>query len=93
MRAQFLYRPGVVRAIARAGGVLLAAVLLAEWPWPLHNPLHHHWPAADFPAFHALYGFVSCLGLIAAARGLGKLIKRPENYYPENHHPENHDGE
>lgn len=79
MQAQFLYRPGVIRAIARAGGVLLAAVVLAEWPWPLHS----YFAVMDFPASHALYGFVSCLGLITVARWLGKLIKRPDDYYDE----------
>ena len=79
MRGDVFYRPGVARAVARMGLLLLAVVVLAEWPLPLHS----HFTLADFFAFHALYGFVSCLLLIVAARGLGRLIKRPDDYYDD----------
>ncbi len=32
-------------------------------------------------AFHAIYGFVACVGLVLAAKQLRKLVKRPEDYY------------
>lgn len=45
--------------------------------------VHKH---ADFaweetPGFYAVYGFVSCVGLIFIAKGLRLIVKRREDYY------------
>lgn len=45
--------------------------------------IHKH---ADFPwegvtDFFAVYGFVSCVGLIFIAKGLRLIVKKDENYY------------
>jgi len=42
---------------------------LAEFPW------------VDAPEFFAVYGFVSCVGLIFIAKVLRIFIKRDEHYY------------
>jgi hypothetical protein len=31
--------------------------------------------------FHGWFGFVACVGLVLAAKGLRRLLKRPEDYY------------
>jgi len=33
------------------------------------------------PAFYALYGFVALVGVVLAAKGLRRLVKRGEEYY------------
>jgi hypothetical protein len=31
--------------------------------------------------FHGLFGFVACVALVIAAKGLRRLLMRPEDYY------------
>jgi hypothetical protein len=33
------------------------------------------------PAFYALYGFVALVGVVMAAKGLRRIVKRDEDYY------------
>ena len=33
------------------------------------------------PAFYALYGFVALVGVVMAAKGLRRMVKRDEDYY------------
>lgn len=50
----------------------------------LVEPLvHKHGDFAfeEWLGFHALYGFVACVGLVIAAKGLRILLARPEDYY------------
>jgi len=42
---------------------------------------HGDFPWEGIPDFFAVYGFVSCVGLIFIAKVLRLLIKRDENYY------------
>lgn len=34
-----------------------------------------------WPGFYALFGFVACVALVIAAKGLRKLLMRHEDYY------------
>ena len=36
---------------------------------------------AETRGFYAVYGFVACVLLVLAAKGLRRLLKRPEDYY------------
>ncbi len=54
--------------------------------------LHPHFAIEQWPAFNALYGFVSCLLMILVAKLFGLLLKRPDSYYAEDHVPEDSDG-
>lgn len=38
---------------------------------------------ANWFAFHAWFGFVACVGLVLAAKGLRRLLMRSEDYYGE----------
>ncbi len=42
-----------------------------------HGPfeIEHWW------GFYGIYGFVGCVFLVLAAKGLRKLVMRPEDYY------------
>jgi hypothetical protein len=42
---------------------------------------HGHLPVENWIGFHAGYGFVSCVALVFAARGLRRILMRDENYY------------
>lgn len=36
-----------------------------------------------WPGFAALFGFLCCVGMVLMAKGLGKLLKRKENFYDD----------
>ena len=42
---------------------------------------HTHYGFQDLPGFDALYGFVSCVLLVLAAKQLRKVLMRGEDYY------------
>jgi hypothetical protein len=42
---------------------------------------HAEFPWESAPDFFAVYGFVSCVGLIFIAKALRLFIKRDEDYY------------
>lgn len=43
--------------------------------------LHPHFQIESWFGFYAIYGFVTCLLMIVAAKALGLLLKRPDNHY------------
>lgn len=55
-------------------GILL---LLADL-W-IHR--HEEFGFAQLLGFHGVYGFAACVALVLAARGLRRIVMRPENYY------------
>ena len=36
---------------------------------------------AEFPAFHAFYGFIACILIILVSKFIGYLVMRKEDYY------------
>lgn len=42
---------------------------------------HSHYWWEELPAFHAAYGFISCVVLVLAATQLRKVLMREEDYY------------
>lgn len=42
---------------------------------------HVHFGVESWFGFYGIYGFVACVFLVLAARGLRRLLMRPENYY------------
>ena len=45
---------------------------------------HPHFAVEYWFGFYALYGFVMCVALVLAARGLRVLLMRSEDYYDRN---------
>lgn len=41
-------------------------------------------PLEKVPAFYAIYGFVALVAVVMAAKGLRRLVGRPEDYYERN---------
>lgn len=44
---------------------------------------HEYLDFAGWFGFYAWYGFVACVGLVIAAKGLRRLLMRPEDYYDD----------
>jgi len=44
---------------------------------------HIYIEAENIPAFYALYGFTALVGVVLAAKGLRRLVKRDEGYYEQ----------
>ncbi|MFP6639741.1 MAG: hypothetical protein VCC04_05820, partial [Myxococcota bacterium] len=73
----WLERPGSVDKVVRAViGVCLFVVLL-DFFYDKHG--HYSWE--ELPGFYAFFGFISCVLLVVAAKGLRKLLMRDEDYY------------
>lgn len=60
-------------------GAVLAATVLAE----IWIPGEPHFEIERLFAFAAVFGFLACAAMIVAAKALGRLLKRPQDYYRE----------
>ena len=74
---RWLDRPGAVDKIIWALCILSAATVFAD----LFYHKHGHWHFQEIVGFDAFYGFVACVGLVIAAKGLRVLLMRDEDYY------------
>jgi hypothetical protein len=74
---RWLDDPATVRKIIIALVVVCAALFLADAFYTKH-PVH--WLEATF-GFHALYGFVMCVGLVLGAKVMRVFLMRNEDYY------------
>jgi hypothetical protein len=59
--------------------VILVLTVLAE----LAIDAHPHFDVERLFGVYAIYGFAACAVLILVAKGLGLLLKRPDNYYDD----------
>lgn len=56
-----------------------ALLVLVDILVPKHGPFAiEHWFG-----FYAFYGFIACVGLVIAAKGLRVILMKPEDYYDE----------
>jgi hypothetical protein len=60
-------------------GLCILAAALFALDWVVHR--HEELEMASTPGFYALYGFFACVLLVLAAKGLRRIVKRPEDYY------------
>lgn len=72
-----LLRPQVVNRIVYALYAICAGTVLLDLVIHRHETLGF----AESFGFYGWFGFVACVGLVLAAKGLRRLIKRPEDYY------------
>jgi hypothetical protein len=77
MDDHWLVRPATIRLLWIAFIAVLALTVLLDLVVE-HHP--HFWPEGTF-GFGAWFGFLSCVALIAFAKALGALLKRPDSYY------------
>lgn len=76
-RQYWLDRPESARKIYLGLWVIGAA-------WVIPDFFLHKHEDVDFAAmqgFYAIFGFVACVALVIAAKGLRRLLMRPEDYY------------
>jgi len=60
-------------------GVWIVGLLLVALDFVLHR--HDDLAFAETWGFYAFYGFVACVSLVLTAKGLRRLVRRPEDYY------------
>lgn len=72
-------RPAIVNWIVYALYAACAVSVLLDLLIHRHEKIGF---AGSF-AFYAWYGFVACVGLVLAARGMRRILMRDENYYGE----------
>jgi hypothetical protein len=77
MDPHWLVRPATIRLLWRAFIAVLALTVIAGL-FVSHGD--HDGPDSMF-AFGAWYGFGACAVLIAAAKLLATVLKRPDSYY------------
>ena len=76
-KENWLDRPRSVDKIIRAVAIICLVVVAADFFYEKHG--HYSWE--EWPGFYALFGFVSCVLLVIAAKGLRKILMRDEDYY------------
>lgn len=83
----WLVRPETIRRLWQGLIAVLALTLVAELFVHPHQPF----TIANLFSFHALYGFLACVAMVLVAKGLGLLLKRPEDYYATDQAPSAND--
>lgn len=75
----WLTRPETVRKLWWVFSIVLALTVLAQ----LVFYVKAYFTVDGWFGFGAIYGFVSCLLMVLFAKGLGVILKRPNDYYAE----------
>ena len=75
----WLVRPSSIRMLWR----LLIAVLALLVALQLVIPVKGYFLIDGWFGFAAVFGFLSCLAMVFVAKGLGVILKRPQDYYAE----------
>lgn len=73
----WLARPATIRWLWVLFAIVLAVTVAADF-----GVVHKSYFALDGTfGFGAWFGFASCVALILFAKGLGAVLKRPDDYY------------
>ena len=73
----WLVRPATIRLL----WIVFIAILAGLVALDLVVAHHPHFALESMFGFGAWFGFLSCVVLIAFAKALGALLKRPDTYY------------
>ena len=76
-RKYWLDEPGNVKRIIWALFAVCAALFLADAFYHKHS----YFEAENFFGFYAIFGFVVCVALVLAAKGMRVFLMRSEDYY------------
>jgi len=77
MKQNWFYKKNTVKKLRIISSAVLVLILLTEF----FVVLHPHFDIEKIFGFYAIFGFLSCVGLIIFAKLLGFLIKRKDDYY------------
>jgi hypothetical protein len=76
----WLERPENIKKLKIAFGIVLA--VLTALDFVIHK--HTHFSMENIPGFYVLFGFLSCVVIIAVSKTVGKLwLTRGEDYYDD----------
>lgn len=75
----WLVRPSTIKLLWRVCTVFLALLVAAD----LVVEHHPYFGIDGMFGFGAWFGFIACVILVVAAKGLGLLLKKPDDYYGE----------
>lgn len=78
----WLTRPATIRKLWWGFSIVLALTVTAQ----LFVYVKGYFGADGWIGFGAVFGFLSCLAMVLAAKGLGFLLKRKEDYYAAGDH-------
>lgn len=73
----WLTRPATIRKL----WIGFIAVLALTVIFGLFIDFHDHFGVESSVGFYAWYGFGTCVLMVVGAKLLGKVLKRPDNYY------------
>ena len=76
-RKYWLDEPGNVKKIIWALVAVCTGLFLADALYHKHS----HFEAENFFGFYAIFGFVVCVALVLAAKGMRVILMRSEDYY------------
>ena len=75
----WLVRPATIRKLWIGFGLVLALTVAAQWVIKVKG----YFGVDDWFGFGAAFGFVTCVAMVASAKGLGVFLKRDEHYYDD----------
>jgi len=78
-RGHLFDRPRNVRIVIL--GLYAACIIVLAADFLVDRYADHPWESLF--GFYALYGFAACVLLVLIAKGLRKILMRPEDYYDE----------
>lgn len=73
----WLVRPSTVRRLSQISAVLLLLTVLVQ----IAVNIKGYFLIDGWFGFGALFGFLSCVAMVLAAKALGPLLKRATSYY------------
>ena len=77
MKQNWFYRKSSIKKLYISALIILGVVLFVEY----FIALYPHFSIEKIFGFYAVFGFLSCVGLIIFAKLLGFLVKRKDDYY------------
>ena len=80
----WLVRRRTIKLLWWVFAVLLALTVVLQ----LASPIKGYFVVDGWLGFGAVFGFLSCLVMVLAAKGLGYLLKRREDYYDDREDPD-----
>ena len=75
----WLARPATIKLLWKIFIVVLAVLVLAQ----AFIYIKGYFGVDGWFGFGAVFGFLSCLAMVLVAKGLGFVLKRPEDYYDD----------
>lgn len=73
----WLVRPKTIRLLWWIFGTILALTVAGQ----LFIHFHAYFEVDGWFGFYAIYGFLTCVGMVVLAKLLGFVLKRPDDYY------------